>query len=248
MNHVRALAEIGTNARIKTDNNFPMGAGIASSASAFAALAMAASKAAGLELNEGDLSRLARKGSGSACRSIPDGFVEWMTDRCDPDSKAVSFAPSDHWDLWDCIAVVHRGHKEVGSSEGHNLAHTSPIQEERITSAPGRLAACREAILARDFETFSNIVELDCHLMHAVMMTSTPRLIYWQPETISVLNAVVRWRDQGIPACYTIDAGPNVHIIFEADHKNLIESRLKQMPGVIDVITSPPGGKTRLLI
>jgi diphosphomevalonate decarboxylase len=247
MDLVRKLASVKTYAHIESENNFPMGAGIASSASAFAALALAASFAARLELDEGELSKLARKGSGSACRSIPGGFVEWLADGCDPDSKAFSIAPPDHWELWDCIAIVHRGHKVVGSTEGHSLAHTSPIQVERVKGAPKRLAGCREAILTRDFESLANVMELDCHLMHAVMMTSTPRLIYWRPETISIMKAVTSWRSQGIPACYTIDAGPNVHVICEAGSENLIESWLRQLPGVIDVITSPVGDKTRLL-
>lgn len=238
---VRQMAGMQVYARVESENNFPMGAGIASSASAFAALALAASKAAGLELDERALSRLARRGSGSACRSVPAGYVEWLSDGCDLDSGAVTIAPPEHWQLRDCIAIVQRGHKAVGSSEGHELAYTSSLQETRVKGAPQRLDACRKAILERDFKAFARVVELDSHLMHAVMMTSLPPLFYWQPETVAVLQAVAAWREGGIPACATIDAGPNVHVICEAGEVEAIEARLRQIPGVLQVITAWPG-------
>lgn len=244
---VRRMAGMQGYARVESENNFPMGAGIASSASAFAALALAASRAAGLALEESALSRLARQGSGSACRSIPAGYVEWLANSCDPDSGAVSFAPPEHWQLRDCIAIVQRSHKAVGSSEGHALAYTSPLQEARVKGAPQRLDACRKAILERDFEAFAKVVELDSHLMHAVMMTSSPPLFYWQPETVAVLQAVAAWREEGIHTCATIDAGPNVHVICEAGEVEAIEARLRQIPGVLQVITAWPGRGARTL-
>jgi diphosphomevalonate decarboxylase len=164
MDLVRSMAGVRHYARVESTNNFPMGAGIASSASAFAALALASSSAAGLTLDEAALSRLARRGSGSACRSVPGGYVEWMADGCDPDSAAASIAPPEHWDLRDCIAIVHRGHKTTGSTEGHTLAHTSPLQAARVAGAPGRLDICREAILARDFQAFAQVVERSSRL------------------------------------------------------------------------------------
>ena len=126
---IREKAGIRERAEVMTSNNFPSGAGIASSASAFAALAVAGSKAAGLELSEQELSRLARRGSGSAARSIPGGFVEWQAGTCDEDSFAFSIANTNHWKLVDCVAIVSASHKKTGSTEGHSLAPTSPLQE-----------------------------------------------------------------------------------------------------------------------
>jgi diphosphomevalonate decarboxylase len=234
-------------AHIESRNNFPMGAGIASSASAFASLALAASAAAGLDLDEAELSRLARKGSGSACRSIPSGYVEWLADSCEPDSGAVSIAPPEHWDLRDCIAIVHKGHKPVSSAEGHALAYTSPLQSARVAGAPQRLEVCRNAILECDFEALARVVELDNHLMHAVMMTSSPRLLYWKPATLTIMQAVEAWREEGIAACYTIDAGPNVHVICEKDYREVVEARLRRIPGVQDMTVAHPGSGARLL-
>lgn len=242
LNRVRLMAGKNHFARIESENNFPMGAGIASSASAFAALALAASKAVGLILDEAAFSRLARTGSGSACRSVPGGFVEWLADGCDPDSGAVSIAPPEHWDLRDCVAVISQEHKPTGSTEGHALAHTSPLQIARVDGVPQRLEKCRNAILARDFEVFAEVTELDSNLMHAVMMTSEPRLLYWQPATIEIMQAVQKWRREGIAACYTIDAGPNVHVICEQVNQEQVEAQLRQIPGVLDVLVAFPGG------
>src|SRR5512147_172121 len=157
---VRDMAKIPDHAEIMTENNFPAGAGIASSASAFAALALAGSKAAGLSLSEPELSRLARRGSGSASRSIPGGFVEWQAGTDDDDSFAFSIAGPGHWDLVDCVAIVSASHKKTGSTEGHSIAPTSPLQAARVADAPRRLDLCRKAILNCDFDSFASIVEL----------------------------------------------------------------------------------------
>src|SRR6266540_33229 len=125
---IRDMANIHERAEIMSENNFPSGAGIASSASAFAALALAGSKAAGLRLSERELSRLARRGSGSAARSIPGGFVEWQAGTSDEDSFAFSIAGPAHWDLVDCVAIISAVHKKTGSTEGHSIAPTSPLQ------------------------------------------------------------------------------------------------------------------------
>lgn len=247
LDRVREMAGISHRAGVESSNNFPMGAGIASSASAFAALALAASSAAGLDLDEPSLSRLARTGSGSACRSIPGGFVEWRTGSTHADSYAFSIAPADHWDLVDCVAVVSRGHKATGSTEGHAVADTSPLQPARIADAPRRLDICRRAVLDRDFPVFAEIVEQDSHLMHAVMMTGSPSLIYWQPATLAVLQAVRGWRAEGLSACCTIDAGPNVHVICEGRDAEVVTRRLRAIEGVEDVLVARAGGAARLV-
>ena len=246
LSQVRLLAGLRLYAQVVSENNFPMGAGIASSASAFAALALAASSAAGLELNQKQLSRLARAGSGSACRSVPGGFVEWQSGTGDEDSYAFSIAPPEHWALADCIAMISQEHKDVGSREGHVLAASSPLQAARVADTPRRLTICRRAILERDFDALADISEMDCHQMHAVMQTSTPRLVYWQPATLAVMQAVVAWRKSGLPVFFTIDAGPNVHVICLADEVLRVEALLRQIPGVQDVLTALPGGPARL--
>jgi diphosphomevalonate decarboxylase len=244
---IREKANLRERAEVISENNFPSGAGIASSAAAFAALAVAGSKAAGLSLSESQLSRLARRGSGSASRSIPGGFVEWQAGTSEEDSFAFSIASPDHWNLVDCVAIVSAAHKKTGSTEGHFIAATSPLQAARVADAPRRLELCRKAILEKDFNAFAFIVELDSDLMHAVMMTSTPALHYWRPASLEVMNCVRQWRTDGIPVCYTVDAGPNVHVICLETEAYRIEKQLREFPGVENVLVARAGGPAKIV-
>lgn len=243
---VRGMANINERAEVSSVNNFPAGAGIASSAAAFAALALAASRAAGLNLTEAELSRLARRGSGSASRSIPSGFVEWKTGG-DEDSTAVSIAPPEHWALADCVAIVSAAHKKTGSTEGHAIAGTSPLQNARVLDAPRRLDICRSAILERDFDALANIIELDSDMMHSVMMTSAPPLMYWQPASLEIFHQVRAWRANGLPAAYTVDAGANVHVICLAEYAKAVTKRLRELPGISDVLVAGAGGAAQIV-
>lgn len=247
LGRIREAAGVSSCARIESQNNFPTGAGIASSASAFASLTVAGCAAAGLELDPRGLSRLARLASGSACRSIFGGYVEWYAADSDEGSYAKMLAPPEHWQLVDFIAIVSQEHKSVGSTQGHLLAGTSPLQSARVQDAPRRLSSCREALLARDFESLATVVEQDSNLMHAVMITSQPPLVYWEPGTLEVLRAVPSWRREGLSVCYTVDAGPNVHCLCTLDDAEAVEARLKAHPGLTTLVRAEPGGPTRLV-
>lgn len=244
---VRQCAGLDLRAEVVSENNFPVGAGIASSAAAFAALALAASHAAGLDWSEPAISRLARLGSGSASRSIPSGFVEWKMGSGDQDCYAVSIAPPEHWALADCVTIVSAGHKATGSTEGHALAPTSPLQAARVADAPRRLDMCRRAILERDFDALAAVIEHDSDIMHAVMMTSQPALFYWKPATLTVMEAIREWRGSGIPVAYTIDAGPNVHVICTQLSAAKVAELLKTLPGVNSVLVATAGQAAHLL-
>jgi diphosphomevalonate decarboxylase len=245
---IRARAGLALHARVESRSNFPTGTGLASSASAFAALTLAGSAAAGLSLGESELSGLARLGSGSAARSVPGGFVEWTTgeDGRPETSFAHSIAPADHWGLVDVIAVASQRPKAVGSTGGHALAKTSPLQNARVLTVLDRLARCRDAILAKDFARFADVVEADSNMMHAVMLTSTPPLIYWEPITLAIMKAVRRWRSEDLPVCYTIDAGPNVHCLCPTDAAPEVERRLRNNLDVNHILVAAPGGPARL--
>jgi diphosphomevalonate decarboxylase len=246
LDRIRALASISLRARIISRNNFPAGTGLASSASAFAALTVAACVAAGLLLSTDALSRLARRGSGSACRSVPGGFVLW--DACGADagddddcSFGRTLAPPNYWDLRDVIAIVELAHKATSSTQGHALADTSPLQTARVASTPARLERCKTAILARDFPALAEVIEQDALAMHAVMMTGTPSLLYWRPATLAVMHSVRAWRANGLAVAFTIDAGPNVHCICPAETSAQVEHLVRAIPGVERVLVSGVG-------
>ncbi len=230
-------------ARVDSTNNFPMGAGIASSASAFAALTLAAVTACGTALDERELSTMARLGSGSAARSIPPGFVEWRAGDSHESSYAETFADRDRWDLVDVIAIVSRRHKRIGSSAGHRTADSSVLQPARVESAETRLRAVKIAISERDFERFARTVEEDSNLMHAVMMTSNPPLFYWQPLSLAIMESVRHWRESdALQVCYTLDAGPNVHCICRASDAPAVAAKLRAISPEIDIVQSRVGG------
>jgi diphosphomevalonate decarboxylase len=247
LNVIRSLAELTSNARVDSHNNFPADAGVASSASAFAALSLAGSAAAGLDLTHEALSKLARVGSGSASRSVFGGFVEWFPGEIDEESFSKQIAPPDYWELIDLIAIVSKGHKHVSSTAGHTLAKTSPLQEARVADANRRLEKCRRALQTRDFHALSGIVEQDSNLMHAVMMTSNPPLIYWSSATVTIMEALTTWRAEGLDVCYTIDAGPNVHCLCTAEAATEVRARLETFPDILEIISCPPGREAYLV-
>lgn len=235
LDRIRDLAGSQVKARVSTENSFPSGVGIASSASGFAALTLAACQALHLDLNEKDLSRLARLGSGSACRSIPDGFCEWLAGTSDQDSYAIQLAPPDHWQLCILTVVVSRKTKLVSSTSGHELAQASPFFSARLDTLPERLKTIRKAILNRDFETFGRQTEMEAISFHSIAMTSPIQSVtgwqsgayYWSPDTLEVMLAVQQWREQGLGVYFTLDAGPTVHLVCLEGQLERLKARVK---------------------
>ena len=247
LDYIRGLSRSSEHAMVDSQSDFPSAAGLASSASAFASLTLAACAAAALELDPRDHSRIARRGSGSACRSVFGGFVEANTGEADLDGYAQQIAAPDHWDLVDWIVISSQEPKPVGSSEGHRLAATSPLQAARVADAPRRLDLCRQAILGRDFAALASVVEQDSNLMHAVMLTSQPALMYWQPETVELMQAIRRWREQGLSVCYTVDAGPNVHCLCLGEQAEQVGRQLESLVPEARLIRSGVGGPAHLV-
>lgn len=244
---VRRRAGISEHAEVDSQSDVPPGAGIASSAAAFAALSLAASQAAGLELNPKELSALARRGSGSAARSVLGGYVELPTAADDSSCYAQAIAGPQHWELVDVIAIVSRSPKPVASTDGHALADTSPLQPARVEDAPRRLADCRAAILSRDFDRLASVAEQDSDLMHAVMRTSRPGIYYWLPASVAAMRQVRSLRTEGMAVFYTVDAGPNVHCICLPEAEAAVRERLEQLPGLLEILRGTPGSGAQLL-
>lgn len=231
-------------ARVESANNFPTAAGLASSASGFAALAVAARAAAELGPDAAAASKLARQSSASAARSIFEGFVELGRDA----DAAAPVAPSSHWDLCMLVAIVEQGKKEVSSTGGMEQTRlTSPYYAGWLEAAPPLFDEAREAVLARDFQRLATNMERSTLLMHASMLGSDPPIVYFKPASIALIHAITGRRAQGFPEAFTLDAGPNVKVLTLAEHAEKTENFLRSVPGVAQVLVCRPGPPAALL-
>lgn len=234
----------GARVLVESQNHVPTAAGLASSASAFAALAVAASRAAGLALSPEELSRLARQGSGSACRSIWGGFVEWRRgSRADGmDSHGVPIAPQDHWDVRMLVAVLQKAPKAVSSREGmKRTVKTSPFYPGWLASVDQDLATARNAIQARDLGALGTVMEASALKMHATMLAAKPPFTYLRPASLSAIQAVWDARAEGLEGYLTMDAGPNVKVLCAARDAEAWQRRLAALPEVVEVLCCAPG-------
>jgi diphosphomevalonate decarboxylase len=247
---VRATADTALRAEVTSANNFPTGAGLASSASGFAALVGAATAALGIDLSPRELSILARRGSGSAARSIFGGFVEMHKGEAadGSDSYAEPLAPAEAWPLKILVAITAQGEKAVGSGPGMALsAESSPYYGEWVGTHPADLDTARAAIGARDFNALANVSESSCLKMHAAAMSTTPPLIYWNGATVDCLNRIRQLRADGVPVFFTIDAGPQVKAICEPGAEAEVRAALESTAGVRDVVVTDLGPGLELL-
>ncbi len=249
--HLERLAEWGGHRgsfRVAARNEFPTGAGLASSASGFTALALATAAALDREPEPAELSALARRsGSGSAARSAWGGYVEWPVSGGDGEGAA-QLAAAEHWDLRDLVAVVDASPKGVSSRAGHRLAPTSPYFERRLALLPGRLERVRGAIAARSLAELGPVVEEEAIDLHLIAMSSRPPIYYWRPGTVAVLAEARRLRDaEGVAVWATIDAGPNVHLICEPGDEAAVAERIGALPEVAEVLRDRVGSGPRTL-
>ncbi len=240
LDRVRKLAGLKERARVVSENNFPKGTGLSSSASGFAALTVAASFAAGLKLSEKELSILARQGSGSACRSIPDGFVEWLDGETSETSFALSLFAPDHWAIADIVAVVSEGQKDVSTTEGQKLVASSPFFQTRLVGIKTKLELAKQLIKDKKFSQFGELIEAEALELHAIMLTSRPSLIYWTPGTLKLMKLVKDWRLQGLAVYFTINTGQDVHLLCEGKNIKALEEKLKQVKEVKKMIVNFP--------
>lgn len=228
---------------VVTRSHVPRGVGLASSAAAFAALAVAGSHAAGMRLDARALSALARRGSGSAARSIFGGFVEWHRgERADgSDSVAEPLLDASAWDVRVVVAVTTTTPKTVSSREGMARAAASPLYPAWVEGAEADLAEARAAIRARDLEALGALAEHSALKMHAIGLAARPPLLYWRGATVDCIQRVWALRADGVPGWVTIDAGPQVKVLCAPDDAPAIAEALTAVPGVVRVITCSPG-------
>lgn len=227
---VRAGAGIRERARVESTNDFPTAAGLASSASAFAALAVAATHAAGLKLSDRELSILARRGSGSAARSIFGGFVEMHRGtRADGEDSFAEPIVTD-WDVRLVIAATTQGPKATLSTDGmRHTAETSPYYEAWTKMSERDLTTAREAIARRDLEALGEVTEASCLSMHASAMAARPAVVYFIGATIEGYRIIQDLRRAGVPAWFTCDAGPHVKALTNAANAAKVEAALAKL-------------------
>ncbi len=228
LNTFRNLSNQNIYAQIESENNFPTGAGLASSASGLAALTLAASKIYNVDLTLDQLSCIARIGSGSACRSLYSGYVLWNRGELanGTDSHAKSLYSKAHWELDVLICVVNSESKITGSTDGMILTqNTSPYFESWTKYAEQSCSTIQNAIDKKDFSLLSQEAEANCLRMHACAMASNPAIFYFKPQTLEIISKVYEMRKIGLDVFFTIDAGPNVVLVCNPNHtKELIRN------------------------
>ncbi|VDG19748.1 diphosphomevalonate decarboxylase [Lactobacillus plantarum] [Lactiplantibacillus mudanjiangensis] len=227
---------------VKTANHVPTSAGLASSASGFAALAAAGSRAAGLNLSPTELSRLARRGSGSATRSVFGGFVEWHAGHDDASSYAEPLQDPIDWDIQMIAVVLQATKKPISSTAGMaRVVATSPYYSAWVKTAHRDLARMRKAILKKDLNAVGRIAETNAMRMHALNLSADPAFNYFTPDTLTAIKVVQDLRANGINCYYTLDAGPNVKIICASTDTAAIMAAFKPYFAADQLIVAKPG-------
>jgi diphosphomevalonate decarboxylase len=238
LDELRSLAQTRLKARVTSSNDFPTASGLASSASGFAALAFAAQAALGLGLSREAVSRVARRASASAARSLFAGFVELLAEA----ESATAVAAPDFWDLVMVVAATTLGPKATASTDGMlHTQRTSPYYPAWVSAAPATFERAKRALLERDFDALGAVMEYSTMMMHASMFAAEPSLCYWRPASLSVIERVRALRAEKVPAYFTMDAGPHVKVLVERRNADAVAGELARVPGVERILTSGPG-------
>jgi diphosphomevalonate decarboxylase len=245
---LRSLANCNLKAKVMSHNNFPTAAGLASSASGFAALTVASCKALDLKLNQKELSMLSRRGSGSSTRSIFGGFVEWIKADDVGESYAKQLADKNHFDIRDIVVIFKPQKREFSTREAMKISkETSPMFKARLDVVEASLDKMRKAIEQREFTLLGQTAESDCNLVHSIALTSTPKLSFWIDETVRIINLVKDLRQGGIYAFYTVDTGSNMHILTLPHFAEEIDMILRKIPYIEKTIVCKPGDGAKII-
>ncbi|WP_438715171.1 diphosphomevalonate decarboxylase [Enterococcus sp. AZ109] len=247
---IRNRAQSQLFAKVVSQNFVPTAAGLASSASGLAALAGAASAALGLPLDKRELSRLARRGSGSASRSVYGGFAEWVKGDSDETSYAVPIT-SDGFeeDLSMVFVVVNDHQKDVSSRDGmQRTVETSAFYDGWLATVPQDLAKARAAIQAKDFQALGEVTEASALKMHGTTLAAVPPFTYWSAESMRAMNLVRQLRNEGLPCYFTMDAGPNVKILVERKHEVALVKQLQDYFSSEQLITAHAGPGIKIMM
>ncbi|MGB5619602.1 MAG: diphosphomevalonate decarboxylase [Desulfobacterales bacterium] len=249
LDEIRRIAGTDLCCEVHSRNSFPTAAGLASSASGFAALTLAATRAFGLTLQPKELSALARLGSGSAARSIYGGFVELPAGNdCNRDCAALQIENERFWPISILVAVTSENVKPIGSRDAMAITEIrSPFYGVWIEESQKDIMEMRTAIRRRDIETVGTIAEHSALKLHGMLMAARPGILYWNQGTIGAIQEIIHLRESTIPVYFTIDAGPQVKAICPKSYESIVAERLRATPGVEVVLRSAPGPAASLL-
>ena len=232
--------------RVSSASNFPIAAGLASSASAFAALVVAANSAFDLSLPAAKLASLAGRASGSAARSLLGGFVE-LENQAD-DIVVSNLLDAEDWPLRVVVAITAPGPKAVSSGDAMEISRkSSPFYDRWVEQQAADLSEARSAIHKRDLQRLGSIAEHNCLKMHSVMWGSRPPMTYWNSATIACMQTVRELQAQGIDVFFTIDAGPQLKAICAPENEAAVHDALAATDGVVEVMLSGLGAGARLV-
>jgi diphosphomevalonate decarboxylase len=235
-------------AAVTSRNDFPTGAGLASSASGFAALVVAVDRALASDLDESALGEIARRCSGSAPRSLHGGFVElgFVSGSDRTETFVRQLVEPEGWPLEVVIAITSDEEKAIGSTEGMtHTAATSPYYREWVAASDDSIDHARRAIFDRDFDALAEVAEASCLGMHAVMMAARPGLLYWNGTTVECIHRLRELRRSGVGVFFTIDAGPQVKAVCVPEAVGAVRSALAEITGVSRLLVCGLGAGAR---
>lgn len=241
LNRIRKQANSELKAKVVSINNFPSSTGLSSSASGFVALTFAATKSLGLDFSNLELSNLSRQGSGSSCRSIYGGFVEWV------DEKVIQLFDKNHWDLVDVVAIVSEDKKSISSTIGQTYADSSPFFKARLNYINKRIKDCKSYLKSKDFSKLGNLIEHEALDLHCIMLSSYPSLIYLTQGSLKLMKLVQEWRINGFEVYFTLNTGQNIHIICESKNLNLLLNKLNKINFIKKTIINRVGSAPELM-
>ncbi|MEO1244785.1 MAG: diphosphomevalonate decarboxylase [Pseudomonadota bacterium] len=232
--------------RITSSSDFPVAAGLASSASAFAACVVAADALDDRRRSPATLANLAGRASGSAARSLYGGFAE--LENAASSVRVRPLRTPAEWPLEVVVAITSEASKAVGSGAAMELSRkTSPFYAQWLDEQEADLAVARRAIAARDFAALGEVAEHNCLKMHSVMWSTRPPMVYWTSATISCMETIRDLRQSGLPVFFTIDAGPQVKAVCAAGATDRVEAALQSTPGVLRTLRTPLGEGARVV-
>lgn len=249
LDRIRALAAdqnvpaAGYKAKVVSKNSFPKATGLSSSGSGFGALSMAGAKAIGLDLSQKELSILARQGSGSACRTVCGGFVEWH----DGDSSETSFAetifPAEQLDIRDIVAIADPERKLMSTTQAHTTAESSLLFQPRQERIKAKLNRTKQLLADQNFSELGRLIEAETLEFHSVMLTSQPAVIALRPGTVQVMHLVHKLRAEGVECYFSINTGHNVHVLTLPQFEDQVAEAIQELPLIQTVIQSTVAGE-----